>query len=177
MRKATEKALLHEVHLVLGMVLVMAAIVVIVRLPGRGEAQVASPSIAERMPSVVVPFDEIAQGSKSTITKRVNYIVTSSDQMDKLWKMLDAKGAPPSVDFTVESVIAVFAGQKPTAGYSIRVFTIEDANTRLVSVALAKPDKNCAVAQSITTPYQLVKVSASSLLLAHEDTSTTADCK
>jgi hypothetical protein len=106
----------------------------------------------------------------------VNYLITSSSQFGELWKVVTATGAPPKIDFKTHSVIAVFAGQKPTAGYAVAVAKIEDASARMVSITLAKPSDDCMLAQSITTPYQLISVPATSLSLAHEDISVTTTC-
>ncbi|MDD2657608.1 MAG: protease complex subunit PrcB family protein [Candidatus Pacebacteria bacterium] len=177
MEKAKEKALLHEVHLVLGMVLVAAAIVIIVRFPMRSETQIVLSPVTENQPAaVVVPFTEVARGSSSTVTKRVNYFITTAEGLNKLWKMIDAEGAPPKVDFKNEAVVAVFAGQKPTAGYAIQVSKVEDSGTRLVSITLAEPSESCMVAQSLTAPYEIVTLPTTALPLAHEDIPATADC-
>lgn len=126
--------------------------------------------------TATVPFTEIAKGSQSAVERRVNYLITSSSQFDELWKMVTATGTPPKIDFKTRSVIAVFAGQKPAAGYAIAVAKIEDTSTRVVSITLAKPSDGCMLAQSITAPYQLISVPATSLPLAHEDVSVTTTC-
>ena len=126
--------------------------------------------------TATVPFTEIAKGSQSAVERRVNYLITSSSQFNELWGVVTATGTPPKIDFKTHSVIAVFAGQKPTAGYAIAVAKIEDASARMVSITLAKPSDDCMLAQSITTPYQLISVPATSLSLAHEDISVTTTC-
>lgn len=177
MKKATKEVLLHDGHLVLGMVLVMVAIVVIVRFPVRSGGQVTSPApvVADTQPAAVaVPFTEIARGVKSRVATRTNYIITSPDQMKKLWDMVDAKGAVPAVDFTTEAVIAVFAGADSTS--SIAVAKIEDAAARMVSITISRPEEACLAKLSTTTPYELIKVPVTTLPLTHEDISTTVSC-
>lgn len=126
--------------------------------------------------AVAVPFTKIARGDISTVTKRVNYLITSAAQLNELWKMVDATSTPPIVDFKTSAVIAVFAGEQPTTGYAIAVAKIEDSNTRNVFLALAEPDGNCIEGQIITAPYEIVTVSVTSLPLAHEDISSTTSC-
>jgi hypothetical protein len=168
----------RETHLVLGMVLVMAAIGVIVLLPGRVGAPIASPSPAvNQPPPAAVTFTEIAHGSKSTVAKRVNYLIASAEDMKKLWNMVDAKGAVPTVDFTKDDIIAVFAGEEPTTGYTIEVSTIEDSTERMVKVTLGAPGGNCVTGQSITHPYQIIRVPITNLPLTHKDVSVTNDCE
>ena len=122
------------------------------------------------------PFAEIAIGAQSTVAERVNYLITTSGQLEELWKMIDASGAPPAIDFEKDAVIAVFAGQKPTAGYAIAVSRIEDDSLRTVVVALTEPGEGCMSAQVLTAPYQIAVVPAALLPLAHKDISVTAAC-
>ena len=117
----------------------------------------------------IVPFTEIARGSQSAIERRVNYIITSPDQFNELWGIINASGMPPKVDFKTHAVIAVFAGQEPVAGYEIAVNKVEDNGERMVSITLARPGDGCAVAQVKTAPYQLITLPTTSLPLAHED--------
>jgi hypothetical protein len=143
-----------------------------------GGGQVASPSVAtEALPvAVAVPFTELARGMQSDVKTRVNYLITSAEGLEKLWEMIDAAGTPPAVDFKKESVIAVFAGEKPTTGYAIEVVKVEDAIARTVSITLTKPGGSCVVGQAITAPYQVITVPLTTRSFAHEDVSTTTGC-
>ncbi len=126
--------------------------------------------------TVAVPFTPLASGSRSTVVDRVNYFITSATQLSELWKMVDATGTPPKIDFTKDAVIAVFAGKQPTAGYAIEVSKVLDSSSRLVSITIAKPDGSCITGQSLTAPYEIVAVPATTLPLAHEDIMTTPTC-
>lgn len=126
--------------------------------------------------AVIVPFTRIVQGDHSTVATRVNYLITSTDEFDRLWKMVDASGTPPVVDFKTNVVMAVFAGEQPTTGYTIEISNIEDSIERTVSLTIAKPGTNCIEGQVITAPYEIVIVPTTSLSLTHEDTITTNNC-
>ncbi|MEK7114185.1 MAG: protease complex subunit PrcB family protein [Patescibacteria group bacterium] len=167
---------MRDTLIIIGLALV--TVVIGAFLYFRGNTSNASPSIAptSQPSAVAVPFTPLARGNTSTVTKRVNYLITSADGLDKLWKMLDATSTPPTVDFNKNAVIAVFAGQQPTTGYAIEVSKIADLSSRLVSITLAKPDGACITGQSLTTPYEIVTVPTTSLPLAHEDISTTVSC-
>lgn len=155
-----------DTHLVLGMVLVAAAIGTMVLVPGRSGTPAA----------VVVPVTALARGSSSTVPARVNYLITSSAELSELWGLVDAGGSPPPIDFATNAVLAVFAGAQPTTGYAIRVAKVQDAGTRLVSITLAAPAEGCPVGQALTAPYEIVAVPATALPLAHEDISATVGC-
>ncbi|MBU6491016.1 protease complex subunit PrcB family protein [Patescibacteria group bacterium] len=123
-----------------------------------------------------IPFTELAHGAHSSIPVRANYLITSEDQLSELWKMIDAGGQTPKVDFATQSVIAIFAGQKPTAGYTIAVSNVEDAATRDVTITLTSPGGSCLLAQSLTAPYQVVELPKTSLAFTHKDLATTLSC-
>lgn len=136
----------------------------------------ASPVVASNQPSaVVVPFTKLIQGTQSKIAERVNYNIVSSSELKELWKLIGAKGTPPAVDFTKQTVLAVFAGMESTS--SIAIAKIEDTNARMVSIVLTKPDSTCTQKGVTASPYEIVTVPTTSLLLAHEDVLTTASCK
>jgi hypothetical protein len=123
-----------------------------------------------------VYFREIAHGVHSTVTTRANYLITSSLEFSALWKMIDAPGQKPTIDFTKNNVMAVFSGSKSTAGYDITVSKIEDTESRMVKVLLTKPGVSCLLAESTTNPYQVIEVSKTELTLTHEDKETTVGC-
>lgn len=117
--------------------------------------------------AISVPFTKLAQGTQSTVSVRTNYLITSASELEKLWKMIDAKGSSPAIDFTKSSVVAIFAGT---------VAKVEDTNVRTVMVALVMPDGRCLSKNATTTPYELVTVPITSLPLAHQDISIPVAC-
>jgi len=125
---------------------------------------------------VAVSFIELAQGTHSTVGRRTNYLITSSSELSALWKMVDAKGQIPTVDFKTSSVIAVFAGTKPTPGYTIAVADVTDSETRMVTITLSSPDSTCFLAQVLTAPYQIIVLPTTSLPLAHTDVTKKTSC-
>lgn len=126
--------------------------------------------------AVAVPFKPITTGIKSKVTTRTNYLITSDSELDKLWKMVDAKGSVPNVDFNNNYVAAVFAGAQPTPGYGVAVSKIEDTNVRTVIVTLIKPGAGCLAKASTTTPYVLVELPKTSLPFTHQDQASTTSC-
>ena len=136
------------------------------------------PTVQDAEPSVVaVPFTELAQGTQSKVSSRVNYHITSATELKEIWDLVNATGTPPSIDFTTHAVLAVFAGQKPTAGYSIAVKEVKDAERRMVTISLTNPGEGCMLAQALSAPYVLAVVPATSLPLTHEDVPSVVNCK
>ena len=123
-----------------------------------------------------VPFTVLATGSNAAVQERKNYLISSTPELRELWKLLNAPGDPPAVDFTQSSVLAIFAGQEPTAGYSIAVSKVADAASRLVVISLTRPGGSCILAQMVTTPYEVISLPKTTLPLTHEELTTTASC-
>lgn len=137
---------------------------------------VSSSSVTNTLPPAVpVPFTEIKHGTQSKVTERVNYLITSSDELKSLWKMINATGTPPTLDFNKQALLAIFAGQQLVAGSNIAISKIEDAADRLVSITIARPEGTCAK-KVTTTPYQLIAVPTTTLPLVHKDVVTTVSC-
>lgn len=158
-------------------VAVLAIVIgVLVFLSGSTTVPDSSSVVASNQPSAVdVPFTKLMQGTQSSIATRINYLITSSTQLSELWKTIGATGAPPTIDFTKQTVLAIFAGKESTS--LIAITKIEDTNARMVSIALTKPDSTCPQKEMTASPYEIVTMPITLLLLTHEDVLTTASCK
>ena len=124
-----------------------------------------------------VPFVELSRGQHAQITSRVNYLITSEEGLTELWKLLDSDSPAPAIDFSSRSVVAVFAGEQATGGHEISVTKIEDGSLRTVVVARTMSSDGCMVRQSLTTPYQVVEIPATTLSFTHTDVLVTKVCK
>lgn len=140
------------------------------------EMETSYPSETPSPTATIVPFTELARGTQSTVGGRVNYIITSSDQLRELWELIGAKKRMPDVDFSKSAVAAVFAGERPTGGYGIEVSKVEDASARKITVTLTQPASDCMLTQAVTMPYQVVELPNTTLQLTHEDITTTTGC-
>jgi hypothetical protein len=140
-----------------------------------GVQQGGHASASQELGSPVV-FTELAEGTQSGMTERTNYLITSSAEFSELWQTLYGTSTPPAVDFSKDSVLALFAGEKPTTGYSIKTEAIRDAEVRTVSVMLTEPGTDCIEGQMVTTPYEIVAVPSTGLSCTHEDIVSTVSC-
>jgi hypothetical protein len=124
-----------------------------------------------------VGFIALYSGEQSSITTRTNYVITTADELRALWKLIETNGAAvPTIDFTKDVIIAVFAGEKPTTGYSVAVTKITDTQERTVTIELKAPGPTCLAGEAVTTPFEILQVSRTELPLTHEDTATTTGC-
>lgn len=113
------------------------------------------------------------------VSERKNYVAYSQEDFAKIWTMAHGSdGTPvPTVDFSTEYVIGVFAGQKPTSANSITVSSVTDTqNARNVVVMLSKPGTGCMTSQIVANPYQIVALPLSIAPLTHTDTEVAVIC-
>ncbi|MBF2053670.1 MAG: protease complex subunit PrcB family protein [Candidatus Sericytochromatia bacterium] len=90
-------------------------------------------------------------------------VVQSAEAWATLWSAHNGSSEEqPEVDFSRQSVLAVFAGEKPTGGYSIRITGIQQQGRSLVvSYSEASPGPDAMVTQVITAPAHLVRIDLS----------------
>lgn len=139
-------------------------------------AQVATAPVTE----TAVSFTVVDSGSfAQEVNERKNVAVRDEAALARLWKMVhgDQEIAPPTLDFSKEYMIGVFAGEKSTGGYMIEVMNMTDlGDMRTLSITLTVPGENCAVSQAFTSPYQLIRVPVNMHYLKAIDTTVTSDC-
>lgn len=158
-------------------IVVVAVIAVAIGVYMFYSGQGVSPDFTNNQQSaVIVSFEALAEGPRSKIESRVNYLIKTQEELAELWKFLEEPPPVPTVDFNKKVVAAVFAGEVPTSGYDIAVVEVQDSNKRVVKIELIKPDESCILAQSATAPYQVIELPKTPLPFTHADKWTTKTC-
>ncbi len=111
-----------------------------------------------------VTWKVLAQGQHAVGFPKPTYeLVGSQDQLTNLW--YQAYGSQlqvpqvPSIDFSRETVLAVFDGQKPTGGYDIKVRGVSVENGELyVDLVQQQPQQGQIATQALTSPWMLIHV-------------------
>ena len=106
-----------------------------------------------------IAFTNVAQGTSSLIDEPRKVTIRSADDFRALWT--DHSTAPlPKVDFSKSIVVGVFAGMRPTAGYTVAIKAIQrtEGGGAVVEYVEAAPDKSRMVAQMLTSPFHLVSI-------------------
>jgi PrcB C-terminal len=106
-----------------------------------------------------VQFKTLESGVQSDIERPREVVARTIDE----WKALcaaHAGGRPcPQVDVSRSTVIGVFLGTRPTAGFGVAITKVErDGDALVVTWRERAPDPNDIAAQMITMPYALVTV-------------------
>ncbi len=111
-----------------------------------------------------VNFTTIAQGTYSAYPTASQLSISSTAEWVSLWQQHSSNDQSPppvpEVDFTQYRVVAVFAGQKPTGGYSVEIISVETTNSQLViTVKYRQPGAGDIVTQALTDPYHIIRFS------------------
>lgn len=110
-------------------------------------------------------FSPIKVSSTRDVARQSVRVITENDQWTKfLSESLGFAGTAPGVDFRSHQVVAIFAGQKPTAGYSVQVQKVSDdsqpgqPSRGTVHYRIIAPPPDAFLAQVLTYPFVLIRV-------------------
>jgi len=106
-----------------------------------------------------VPVRPLDRGSQSGIEDARQVIVSSSEQFARLWRE-HSLNAQPAVDFSRESVVAVFLGPRNTAGYAVEVVAVSHtvAGDVVIRYREQSPPTDAVTAQVLTFPFVIVAI-------------------
>lgn len=102
----------------------------------------------------------ISSGAYSQVTSTSAFAVFDQKTYEVKWNEVIGGGEMPSVDFSKDAVVFLFAGTRSTGGYSIEVrgATVEGEQL-IVDAVVHGPPSGSMVTQALTMPYAVVAVS------------------
>jgi uncharacterized membrane protein len=108
----------------------------------------------------MTPLTTIAEGGDSGISTARRTVVRDGTAWTALWAAHagPASMAPP-IDFTSRLVAAVFAGERPSPGHSIRIAAARaDADTLTLTVREQPPAAGTMAPQVLVSPFHIVSL-------------------
>lgn len=119
-------------------------------------------SIGGRARHAPVPFDVVLAGRHSGVYSHYFTVIRNSRTFATIWKRATARQypapAPPRIDFSRYTVIAVFLGETRTGGYHIKITDVARNRAGLtVTVRERHPGAGCNTTQALTEPFEIVK--------------------
>ena len=104
--------------------------------------------------------ETIAHGNSSRIAQPRRVLARTAEEWRALWAAHSGPEAPePPIDFAARMVAGVFAGERPTSGFGVRITgTHRDGASLVVSVEEQRPPDGAMTAQVITSPFHLVSL-------------------
>ena len=101
----------------------------------------------------------IEKGDQSAIDEAKQVLVRSDAEWAQLWRQHAGTRARPQIDFTKESIVAVFMGSRPNAGFSTAIVTAtEGGGALIVRYTETRPPRGAISAQVITSPFHIVAI-------------------
>lgn len=109
-------------------------------------------------------YDVIAAGNRAVTGPDSDFrLLDGPGDLAATWATAHAASleppAVPRVDFSRESVLALFLGQKPTGGYGIEVTGLANEGGEIYAdVKITEPAEGSMASQALTSPWQLVRI-------------------
>ena len=104
-------------------------------------------------------FVPVAAGTTSGITQPRQVVVRTTEDWRALWREHGAGTPVPSVDFSSATVVGLFLGERPTAGYQVDVVSVlNEGGAAVVEYVERRPSPDAMVAQVVTAPFHLVSL-------------------
>lgn len=103
------------------------------------------------------------KGSYCHLERPEQVAVNGEADWKALWERVSAgrlpKSSPPEVDFSHETAIAVFMGQKNSGGYGVEVVSlVKDGDETVITYRERVPAEGMMVSMAVTSPYHIVAV-------------------
>jgi len=114
-----------------------------------------------------IDFTTIARGTNSGYQSASQIVIDNSQQWINFWQQHTSNAEPPppvpQVDFTRYSVVAVFAWEKPTGGYSVEILSVQTSGYQTqeqlaITVQHRQPEAGDLVTEALTYPYHIIKI-------------------
>jgi hypothetical protein len=111
------------------------------------------------------------EGQHSGVTQNRAVVVRCQKDWNRLWSEHDASAPAPEVDFSKESVVAVFGGRVPTAGVRIVIVVQQDPidSSRLNVFYREERGSRGFSAQVESEPFAIVKVPRAATIEVERD--------
>ena len=104
-------------------------------------------------------IETIARDNQSNVEDAKQAVARTPAEWAALWRLHAGDQPAPKIDFSKRTVVAVFLGSRPTAGYAVEVSgTKPSGKTLIVEWNEQTPKPGNVSAQVITSPSHLVSI-------------------
>ncbi len=110
--------------------------------------------------SMQTGIETVARDTMSGIDSPRQAVARNDKEFAALWQAHAGPATPaPKVDFAKRTVVAVFLGSRPTAGFGVEVTgTRQDGKALVVTWRESAPDRDSVSAQVLTAPAHLASI-------------------
>ncbi len=128
------------------------------------QRQIPTLAAEQRPAEEEVFFDVIASGGQAVIGDEARYVLISDEAgLRQYWNAAHASlltpPPVPSVDFSRETVLALFMGSRPSGGYSIGLAGLSAVSGEYYAdINLGEPAAGTMTSMALTSPWQMVRI-------------------
>lgn len=111
-----------------------------------------------------VVFEQLVQSSIGGYVHPQIKVIKEQKELEETFNYVNKSRKPgfpipDKINFSRETIVAIFMGQKNTGGYSVSVAKVEEQENKIkIFVTEESPGKNDMVTMAITQPFCIVKV-------------------
>jgi D-aminopeptidase len=103
--------------------------------------------------------ETIVKDSMSNMDEARQAVARTEAEWAALWRSHNFDKPAPKVDFNTRTVVAVFLGSRPTAGYDLEIVaTRQEGGGVVVEWAEVRPEKGLILAQVLTSPALIASI-------------------
>jgi hypothetical protein len=110
---------------------------------------------------ISVPIVTVVRGATSQIMEPRQVVVRTAAEWQSLWREHSEQPLPAgeTVDFTRFMIAGLFAGSRPTAGYSVEITSVTARDGEIIlDYVERQPPSDAITAQVITSPFHIVRI-------------------
>jgi PrcB C-terminal len=101
----------------------------------------------------------IEKGDQSNIDSAKQVVIRTEAEWTQLWRQHAPDRPQPRIDFTKDTVVGVFMGSRPNAGFSTAIVSAtEGGGALIIRYAETKPSRDMITAQILTFPFHLAAI-------------------
>lgn len=105
------------------------------------------------------PVETIVADMMSHVEEPLQAAARTPAEWTALWRKHAGDAAMPNVDFGTQTVVAVFLGTKPSAGFAVEITgTRQESGTTIVQWRERRPERGQVAAQVITSPAHIALI-------------------
>ena len=114
----------------------------------------------ETTPGTTMKWTKLGSGAQSSMKDQAVLLISNKEKFDELWKIAFANNIgpqKPNIDFSKNSVVALFLGEVRSSGYSIELLSIRSSTGGEFEIAArnTKPGRGCVTASVMEYPFFL----------------------
>ncbi len=104
-------------------------------------------------------FRSVANAAYASRTERGAVVAADEAAYRNAWDSMIGAGEAPAIDFTTETAVFLFGGQRSTGGYSVEVRGVTlEGDTLVVDGGVKAPPPGSITTQALTSPYAVLAV-------------------